>query len=123
MQLYFPSEQPDVREHAGPTPRSDRRIQHDGAILARALKAELTPEELKVLVWSYEGRPLRRIATDLGLAIATAWDWKRRALDNTRAVMAVHRIGTDRTVAEAFSRLATDSQLRKMLGFYDSSPE
>ena len=76
MQLYFPPEQPDVREHAGPTLRSDRRIQHDGAVLARALRAELPREELKVLVSLYEGRLLRRIASDLGVAVSTVWDWK-----------------------------------------------
>jgi len=123
MQLYFPADQPDVHEHAGPTPRSDRRIQHDGAILARALRAELPREELKVLVSLYEGRPLRRIAGDLGVAITTVWDWKRRALESTRAVMASHGIGTDRTVAEALARLATDRHLRRMLGFYDSSAD
>jgi len=37
--------------------------------------------------------------------------------------MASHRIGTDRTVAEALARLATDRHLRKMLGFYDSSAD
>jgi DNA-binding CsgD family transcriptional regulator len=120
MRAYFPPDQPAVRERAGPTPRSDRRIQHDGAVLARALKAELPAEELKVLVWTYEGRQLRTIAADLGVAIATAWDLKRRALDTVRAVMATHRIGTGRTVAEALSRLATDVQLKRMLGFYDS---
>ena len=123
MQLYFPADEPDLHEHAGPTPRSDRRIQHDGAILARALKAELPREELKVLVWSYEDRPLRQMAGDLGVAVTTAWDWRRRAFDRIRVVMASHGIGTDRTLAEALERLASDRHLRKLLGFYDSSAD
>ena len=123
MQVYFPADQPDVREHAGPTPRSDRRIHHDGAVLARVLRAELPREELKVLVWLYEGRPLRQIAADLGVAVTTAWDWKRRALERTRAAMALHGVSTDRTVAQALARLATDRHLREVLGFYDSSEE
>jgi hypothetical protein len=57
------------------------------------------------------------------VATATAWDWKRRAPGTIRTVMTTHRIGTDRTVAEALSRIATDGEVKKMLGFYDYSTD